>query len=1712
MKTLYYQKFPKKVKSFLENYFKVSKDIFKPLYISFEKRPENYPSLVCAEFIPPSKIAYYKNNVKWEGIVHDVTHFIQYQKNPKKFEENRELTKEAVLDNKYSIYRENPLEREAREAQEEFRRYSELKLSWLEPSQNTLNFEHKLKEYNISFYKEGNTYIIDHNGDVYLHSLTQLPNNIQFNNGGSVYLNSLEQLPDNIQFNNGGSVNLNSLEQLPDNIQFNNGDYVYLNSLRQLPDNKYEIFKNGGVVYYDDWNKKFNPKSKLSWQLEPLPKIFDYGKGDIIKVEDEYENAKYYLINNIKLGYGKNKNTVIINGWTSHVSIDHLLHQYFIKKPSYNEYESKNTLDESETVFLGNINNIKLSWQEGYTIPNIPPGSVWKKKYVGNPGKFQYFYVEKPGKIIKNYFKSKFPEYINSNFKDSDLLEFKGIVTDDFDLLIKDYKLGNTFSGLGIFLGDEWKNDFFYLGQMEDLVKNEKLSWKFIPYKELTPKKHENFLKWDEKRQKENTQKHLNDLLSNKANILANVNNGKYGVIITKTEGEEYREPDGTTYDNLTRPGREFYYKIGSPIIVPAGYWMDWWEPEHGITEEEYKKLSMRERAKLEAQLQLEKYTPEQYAQYLKEGEGEEVAPLNWEKLSYQETPIYWIYDMQTGIYKKTLNSLEEISKVYGIAPSHAKRAIQNNTGIKGVYIVEGQEGVKKPLKIKPRLDRESEIRGTKIIGVNPTTGKEYVFNSVREAERELGINRISIVHVLKGRQNSAGGWKWRYAEGEKNEKNIDKSKWLGRRFTLKGATPLEVVDIKEGEIPIIVMKDRSTGKIINYTPQTFATALQEGILVEESSRLSWQTPPPGSRLKNYTGFLVKAYFKDWDLPMYGVIQEDVVEDGVRKLIGWWYNTPEDALKYSKEHSPNIKAWYTRLRTDRDIEVIQSVGSIKSKFSWQFSRDKYREIFEYLDNLMKDYSLIRNKFQIIPYHIKQDIRDTFNLSPSEVDDIVYLWKLEQITENYKLSRQKNSPYWVYDMKTGAYKEPLNSLLKSSWQEFTFSEENKDKFENTIWARDILKYGETVPEYLFIKKVNDDLSITGVMGDNLSRLKIDVLSGNERIYHLGLPYEINNLYFVQNWSPDNVKLGKLSWQFLQDKYSIAFEYLKDYFKARPYSSASKDDIVYELATYFELDLEEAEEIYTQFITDYWSKKYKTKLSWRELEDLTGWLVKDIQSWDGPLYGVITKVVKPSQNEKRNLYYSYGWRINEEDAIEMYHIGSESSFFKEDFLSRTADQIIPIRKVEKYEKFSWKELSYTGRVLEWLDRQSAKNLPDSTIKQILYGAGFRGDNIDYLLEEWKKYKRSRYSNQDFDSYKDQNVSLYRKRLNYYNENEGANIFWSSKDAQEKRFKALTDIGNLEDTEILDVGCGYCDLYDYLKQNDINVKNYVGVDIVPEIVEKAKELHPDINIQVRDIQEEPLEENSFDWVFGSGIFALQDRNWQQYVINMLKEMLKIARKGVAVNFLKQQNINRLSWIILRNKYPQIYKWLDTKANPLLAFDIIHEMMIYFEVDEDTAKVIYNDWFNPIKEKLLKNSNLAQLSWKEVPKDLTGWLVRLIDKFNTNEEYYGIVLGQKQGKIYGVFEPYEFESNKEAGMFFNFLVESDKDFHIKVPLWLNTRNFNIYPIQQFNINKKSNITQLMYVDPNFTYNFIRNFVTDKVELKENYLDDDFTIFLFKE
>lgn len=141
----------------------------------------------------------------------------------------------------------------------------------------------------------------------------------------------------------------------------------------------------------------------------------------------------------------------------------------------------------------------------------------------------------------------------------------------------------------------------------------------------------------------------------------------------------------------------------------------------------------------------------------------------------------------------------------------------------------------------------------------------------------------------------------------------------------------------------------------------------------------------------------------------------------------------------------------------------------------------------------------------------------------------------------------------------------------------------------------------------------------------------------------------------------------------------------------------------------------------------------------------------------------------------------------------------------------------------------------------------------------------------------------------------INRYNERLKLYGYDQRA-LGWF-KGRQPLRFKVLSEIGDLNKCSILDVGCGFGDLYGFLIKRNLNIE-YTGVDINPDLTKVAKEIYPDAHFEVKDIEQENINDN-FDWVFASGLFEFKVHD-DEYVQKMLKRMFEICNKGIAADFL--------------------------------------------------------------------------------------------------------------------------------------------------------------------------------------------------------------------
>lgn len=145
------------------------------------------------------------------------------------------------------------------------------------------------------------------------------------------------------------------------------------------------------------------------------------------------------------------------------------------------------------------------------------------------------------------------------------------------------------------------------------------------------------------------------------------------------------------------------------------------------------------------------------------------------------------------------------------------------------------------------------------------------------------------------------------------------------------------------------------------------------------------------------------------------------------------------------------------------------------------------------------------------------------------------------------------------------------------------------------------------------------------------------------------------------------------------------------------------------------------------------------------------------------------------------------------------------------------------------------------------------------------------------------------------------IQNKILKHYNDlfqkfgDNPASIGWP-KGRQDIRFKVVTEIGDLKNSKILDVGCGFGDFASYLKKNRIKAE-YHGIDINSNFIKIAKQKHPNKKFSVRDLEKVKFK-NKFDWICAIG--ATNAGGTYRYIEKLLKEMFRISKKGIVMDFM--------------------------------------------------------------------------------------------------------------------------------------------------------------------------------------------------------------------
>lgn len=129
--------------------------------------------------------------------------------------------------------------------------------------------------------------------------------------------------------------------------------------------------------------------------------------------------------------------------------------------------------------------------------------------------------------------------------------------------------------------------------------------------------------------------------------------------------------------------------------------------------------------------------------------------------------------------------------------------------------------------------------------------------------------------------------------------------------------------------------------------------------------------------------------------------------------------------------------------------------------------------------------------------------------------------------------------------------------------------------------------------------------------------------------------------------------------------------------------------------------------------------------------------------------------------------------------------------------------------------------------------------------------------------------------------------------------------NKDRQSIRFDVLTSEFNFNNKHILDIGCGFGDLNQTLRQRTSKYR-YTGVDLVSSLLNEGRVRFSADNIHfveanIMDIS--PTE--TFDYAIASGVFnhKLSKQNNYQFIEQVMVKTLSLCETGLAFDFLSDK-----------------------------------------------------------------------------------------------------------------------------------------------------------------------------------------------------------------
>ena len=128
----------------------------------------------------------------------------------------------------------------------------------------------------------------------------------------------------------------------------------------------------------------------------------------------------------------------------------------------------------------------------------------------------------------------------------------------------------------------------------------------------------------------------------------------------------------------------------------------------------------------------------------------------------------------------------------------------------------------------------------------------------------------------------------------------------------------------------------------------------------------------------------------------------------------------------------------------------------------------------------------------------------------------------------------------------------------------------------------------------------------------------------------------------------------------------------------------------------------------------------------------------------------------------------------------------------------------------------------------------------------------------------------------------------------------LSWEDEQKQVLRFEILSSIIPKSSGSVLDIGCGFGDLYQFLQTHGQGAVAYTGIDLMPQFTEIARSRFPHVTFIDGDFHQL---NQVYDFVLASGPFSIKVADNMQMIQGALKKMWAISSKGLAFNLLSNE-----------------------------------------------------------------------------------------------------------------------------------------------------------------------------------------------------------------